>query len=535
MLSLSLQWLVADPRRNQFSFDPFKVKTHERSANPTLYPGRLAHDPFWSLPDELLVEIFTYLTCMETFRWRVASARVNAIAIPQHEYRRYTKEEMSFMPMFLRDVEQREASKLCRLTNWKHVFELTSRTWRSDDGLRNRRRIWKILQPMAEGLVETSKQNIAWIMRWTGREPPEICLTRGSVGRASGAQGRRETLLLVEASTSGVSTGSGHGDQGPGLLYRRLEEVKIWLDDDEGYTRGLQFVLAGSNSSAAVSRHLGTRTATVRRILVDEPTWVLTGFNLCWYDGCVRGLQCIFADGTVEPTEYSGAEFLSARYGRWDGPARRLVAPRIYRVLAGLTGFVTSSGRIETLAILEQKTRWQSVDGRRRLIPPDTVPLTQQECSIWHRQPPSDVELLARQGPVVDDWRFRSADCEVFEPTPSRDAPGQLRDISLFTSGEYLSGIKFRYGTRHGKLIVSHLGNCKGEKAGTVKLGGRDEITAVLVSVGAGGIHSLQVCVGARASQGTLMSVCSWSRRVSWGRLAGNASWGARSSSLKIH
>ena len=511
---LTDQWLVANPQRTGLSSNPFRYPVRDHSigrknqSNAT-YLGRHTKDPFWQLPREVLVETLKYLTCKETFRWRTVSVPLNTIVIPQKYYQRYLKHEMAFLPTLYRQMIEFESSGNNLHIDWRSIFEHAFGEWRSTSGLRNRRRIWNIVQPIAEELVETCAQNLRMIGGLDKALSSAITIARGSVGVLSGAEGQRETTLFTVGplprlhSEDGNSTDSADPtstpdseSSRPGLCLQSLQEIYFWLDHHDQHLRGMEFVFTVHPTTAfgsdyMVRKRFGTRTAIRKTLSVDKMSMILTGFNVCWYNGCVRGIQCVYEDPTQRPNEYCDAEILSQRFGTWDGPMRRLVAPRTYRLLAGITGFVSSSGQIETFALLEQKLSFHIDNGQHLMTPPDSVPLSHQESSLWKRVPPNDVELYDRQGPTSDDWRTREADWEIFEKTSLYEPPGQLKEISVYVNDDYVTGLHFEY-TRANRSVSRRLGVCHGAVS-TIEFARRDELTVVIISHGATGVHCLQL------------------------------------------
>lgn len=522
---------MVNPERTALTRNPFEPSpirrqppwTRSQTAGLTKnYLSRATRDPFWALPAEVLVDIVDHLTCKETFRWRSVSVPLNLIAIPHRVYRRFTKHEMAFMPTFIKQLEIAEASEDRTEIHWKRVFEQASTEWRNHDGLRNRRRIWKILQPMAEELIESSPQSLRRLGCPSHQVARAISVTRGSVGLTSGAEGRRETALFTSAdyslekaddgstpSSNGHSTGPSsttsaddYGSCAPRDLSRALRTMDVWLDPQEHHLRGFELTFAPEmdpppREGAMIRRRFGTRTAEHRRFVVTNSTSILTGFNVSWYLGSLRGIQCVFESAARQPSEYAEGEFCSPDYGTWHGPKRRLVAPRTYRHLAGVTGFINTQGDIETFSILEEKITLPSHDGEGFLIPPDTVPLSHQEASMWRCIPPNDVDLLERQGPVIDEWRLRAAEHKIFARPPSDDEATRLESILIYACEDFVCGLEFWYCDVRGAVTSQSFGACTGDQECRLRLGPGDEVTAVVMSHGPGGIHSLQV----RASQ----------------------------------
>jgi hypothetical protein len=492
----------------------------------------MTQDPFWKLPAEVIVEIIDQLTCKETFRWRSVSVPINLVAIPHRIYRRFTKHEMAFMPTFIKQLTTAEASEDRTEIHWKNIFEQASTEWRHDDGLRNRRRIWKILNPMAEELMERSPQRLKQL-GYPSRSPPRaITVARGSVGLTSSAEGFHETTLFAKAGSSSSVSGSGtpsatndatassgsssldsggstsspsaissngtSGSLAPQDFVRSIKELHVWLDPLERHVRGIEFgfqpdAVPTSSDVAVIQRRFGTRTSIRETHHVKGKGVILTGFNVSWYLGSLRGIQFVFEDASRPPTEYAEDEYTSREYGTWHGPKRRLVAPRSYRCLAGVTGFINTKRDIETFAILEEKISLPVNDGEGFLIPPDTVPLSHQEASMWSSLPPNDIDLLERQGPVVEGWRLKGAEHEIFARSSSAEPFARLESISVYAMGDYLCGFQFTYAHHRGEVTANQYGTCEGAEQSRLTFSPGEEISAVVMSHGPGGIHSVQV------------------------------------------
>ena len=427
------------------------------------------------------------------------------------------------MPTFIRQLEEAEASEDRTEIHWKQIFEQASSEWRNNDGLRNRRRIWKILHPMAEEMIERSSQSLERLGCPSTHLAKTINVTRGSVGLMSGAEGDHKTALFLcptakadtpmdRSSSSSKSTSiqtvsisdsylSANSDVDickPQELCRSLRKIQVWLDTKDGHVRGFELVFVPDifplpREGAIVRRRFGSRSATHESYLAASEHAILTGFIVSWYGGCIRGLQCVFESGLQGVTEYAEYEFLSPRFGTWDGPKRRLVAPRLYRHLSGVTGFVNTQGSIETLAILEEKITIPSHDGHGMLIPPSTVPLSHQEASMWMEIPPSDVDISERQGPTLDDWRVRGAEHKIFARTPVSERPMRLQSICVHAAGDYISGLAFIYCDGYSQVSMESFGACENVRPSRLDLSVDEQITGVVISHGLGGIHSLQV------------------------------------------
>ncbi len=493
----------------------------ESVAVPTVVWRAPPEDPLGELPQEVLVEIMRYLSCVDIFCWRVASLQVNRIKFPPQLYRRLFIEEMVFLPGLMKNMRDDERDRPGQRTNWEALFNHATRVWRRSLQLRNRRRIWKVVQPMAEEIVERSTQHLCRLGGLTDALSSAITVARGYVGVRSGIEGRHDTIVFselfrpiyglsrmhstepgaIEGSATGSSADpeSSMNSEDAGFL---LTGVDIWLHPMHHHVSGLRFYFAveqnGSDTILPVEKTIGDRTAVCEHFEIDSSARTLTGFRVCWAAGHVRGVQLVLEDPRTAPTEYGEAEMMSKWFGSNDGPIRRLVAPRKFRTLAGVTAFVSSAGRIETFAILEKKKPLVG-DGGRLYTFPDTVPLTHREASLWESPPPNDVDLMDRQGPPLEDWRLRPAQCEVFTPAAQHQPPGTLYAIVSFSDGQYLLGIRFLYKDPTGDRIHRDIGDCSCGTGVKVTMAANEEISLVLIGHGPHGIMSLQVrvsCLG---------------------------------------
>ncbi|KAI9839085.1 MAG: hypothetical protein M1838_004400 [Thelocarpon superellum] len=510
-----LHWLAVNPRRT-LKFVSLWPSARSRAGTG----ARLRHqprDPFAGLPHEVLAEVMTHLSCTEVLRWRVASAATFAVEIPTREYQRFLREEMRFLPGFHHKLEAAVKQDRSVRLDWRQMFEKYAAACLQNSGLRNRRRIWRIVQPMAEAMVETSQHRLRVMGGWPAGDAPSITMARGSTGVRSGQEGHRQTVLFAQAPRVARDAGEGgpsptvsagsHASAplpeesrvlGPRHFAHALDGIRVWLDLDGGHVRGFEFDFfvdspPPNDIEGPLRRRFGTRTAHVTRVPMVSPASACTGLVVCWYDGCVRGIQFVFEDLTCMATEFCENETMSPRLGTWRGPARRLVAPRMYRTLAGFSGFVNAAGNIESLAILEEKLSVPIAEGPRVLWPPDTVPLSHQEASLWAKVPPNDVCLLEREGPRVHDWRLWSAQHEIIERTAFCGPPGVLERISCHAADAHLTGLRFTYRDTHGEAHHHDLGACTGAPQTSVAFSELDEITAAAISYGEGGVHSVQL------------------------------------------
>ncbi|KAI9807362.1 MAG: hypothetical protein M1833_000105 [Piccolia ochrophora] len=512
-----LHWLVANPQQTDLTHDPFAavmtgLHNHDGSTHLKRYIKRDTLDPFWRLPPEVLLETSRYLTCSDWFSWSVASVPLNLVVLPQKTYHKFLKDDVAFLPTLIKHIEEFEEPQLFTTVDWRKLFYHISKSWRRESRLLNRRRIWAIALPMADEIVERSCQNLRHLSGISERMSRELSVVRGNVGIASGKEGLRQTLVFAEAiplqaateeiedadqqdrTSPNISAKSRKLIVTPESFARALSLIHIWLHPERRYVCGLEFVfdidIPERNFHKTMRRFFGNRTPVRESFGVEAENLISTGFTLCWSHGCLQGIQFVFENPDAAPLEYRDAEFLSPRFGSWVGPSRRLVAPRKYRTLAGISGFVASSGEIETFAIIEQKTL--VVDGDV-VYPPNSVPLSHHEASMWRCIPPNDVELVERQGPILGDWRTRAAECEVLTGTAIHRPPGQLREIIGFRYGDFLSGLRFLYADEDGQTVARDLGECLGGSGTCVRFADGDEISTAIIGHGDGGVHSLQL------------------------------------------
>ncbi|KAH0544413.1 hypothetical protein FGG08_001439 [Glutinoglossum americanum] len=512
-----LHWLAVSPAITPLLDEPINLPTEDVSiCNTSFAPVQRGstQDPFWDLPQEIIIEVISYLTALETGRLRIASVPVSSVQVPQKEFRRFIKEEMAYLPKLLKKTERYSSSDDPHI-DWRMVYERISMEWRTSDSLRNRRRIWKIVEPMADELVETSARNLEANFELSERMSERTAVVRGYVGVRSGAEGCRQTTMLTKSFPKADSapsrpqspSGSISGDESSrssassdtrswitaAEFVRAVVSVRIWLDPGAGNVCGFEFLLRprlpGQGEITEMRKSFGRQTSISETYhLEPKGSPLLTGLIVCWYRGYLQGLRLVFEDNASPIDEYARGEYYSPRFGNWRGPVRRLVAPRGYRVLAGFTGFINSLGRIETFAILEEKAI-----GAQHYHSPLNFPLSHQEASLWAKVPPNDVEILEREGPAVGNWRTRTAECEIFEPTLQHQPPGRIKTISGFSDGEFLVGLRFQYENASEGATVRDFGTCYGESVTSFGIRANMVITGAVIGYGDKGIHSLQV------------------------------------------
>ncbi|KAI9777820.1 MAG: hypothetical protein M1835_005126 [Candelina submexicana] len=526
------KWLVADPSTSLLLNQPFSVLNVEGATNDPLLPlvrNGQVEDPFFSFPQELVHEVMELLSCREVFRWRQASVAIGQITIPSREYRRFVREEYAFLPQLRKKSLENTSRSEVGCHSWKQVFSYVSMACRRDESLRSRRRIWNAVLPVADELVETSLKNLALTFYLEHENSCRTRVRRGYVGAMSGAEGSRQTLTFaaiaaepqakpssekqLTAGFNGITKEQSLQKKeqnhvfGPSHLVRAVKSIVVWLDPNLRHICGVEFCFIIESPLSGAPQELRKRvgtSSTLRECYINNVLGqVLLGFKVCWYDACLQGLQFIFRRTDDARCNESMLETVSERYGSWGGPTRRLVVDPSVSRLAGFTTFFNNSGKIESLAILEQDI----VENDDQTLSPemrdDVVPLSHQEASVWATLPPDNVDMLERAGPFFKDWKIKSADWHIFGRHSTRYASimddigsssslGDVEKLEGFCLGDYLSGLSFTH--RVGKRVSeTKLGACEGTASNVLYLKEGDNIVAVIIGHGSLGIHSIQI------------------------------------------
>lgn len=197
---------MADPSTSPLFTQPFTLPkgggTVRKAQSYPVSPVRngQVEDIFFKLPPELVHEVMSLLSCREVFRWRKASVMIGQAMIPAREYRRFVLEEYDFLPQLRKKTADNFQERQIEGFDWKHVFEYMSNKCRHDDSLRNRRRIWNAVWPVADELVETSAKNLGQTDHPHDDFSLRTRVKRGYVGAMSGAEGCRHTIKFTAAS-----------------------------------------------------------------------------------------------------------------------------------------------------------------------------------------------------------------------------------------------------------------------------------------------------------------------------------------------
>src|SRR5579862_9073021 len=87
----SPKWLAVSPANTPLLHEPLPAEDMSSSNSPAgdvrrsgssfTYKKSRTRDPFWELPQEIIVEIISYLTPLETGRLRIASVPVGVVQV----------------------------------------------------------------------------------------------------------------------------------------------------------------------------------------------------------------------------------------------------------------------------------------------------------------------------------------------------------------------------------------------------------------------------------------------------------------------
>lgn len=326
--------------------------------------------------------------------------------------------------------------------------------------LKNRSRIWKIVKPIAETLVETSSYAIrelhgahADVMGRTG-------VVRGYVGLRSSKEGVTHTAYVGNRGRpNGQFDSEDLEEELEDIVQVRVENIRLWCDRQTFC--GVQFFVQdeelGQEKKDVRKTRLRARRYTRQRPGIGRIRVLFCGWHCC-------GAQVFFRDEFVK-----GKTTFSKRVGRWNGSLRKIAIPPDWRIFVGLTGFMYSAGFIETVGILEENGFGSEEEGFGRLRePPSTVPLSHDESSLWRKKlPPSNVEMHEREGAEIADWRLCGSDWEIWEPGFHEEgvkagwavSTERLERITGYYDERFLRGLEFSYVDRNHRQRTSLMGS----------------------------------------------------------------------------
>lgn len=360
---------------------------------------------------------------------------------------------------------------------WDHV----------DISLKNRNRIWKIVKPMADELVESSDEMLQHKYSAPEFKAKKTSVVRGFVGVRSGKEGTTQSIYFGPRKRPPLFEGE---DEGALEVTREVNRIRIWLDGENGPLCGVGFFIRDYEGQDEFQM-LGRRGSNFVELRVRPK--VLTGFVFCLADHIVCGIQLVYDD------EHT----FSKRVGQWNGNARKITVPICWRKLVGVIGFVNSSGFIETLGILEETLNLVPDKVGRLPVPPRTVDLSHSEASVWKRLPPAcqGLELLKREGPHIMDWRMCMGEWEIWESgfheegvrTQSQKRKN-LSEIVGYYDDVALRGLEFIYEEHESKRrSTSILGSKEAAKRDSILFKEGESMVAIVICFGDACIHGILV------------------------------------------
>jgi len=503
------------------------VLDHPLKLLPNLDPLPMAPraalvDPFSSLPPEVMLEIWSYLSSSDIFSLKIASPNALHVELPPSYYRRFLKQEFKYLPTIAPEITSHEASikwGIPSSIDWRGSFERLRRLIRTprlledandedykrewnkvDIGLKNRNRIWKIVKPIAETLVETSTFAMRTLLGAHGDAAKQTSVVRGYVGARSGREGTVCTAYIGNRGRLPEWVDLEDEEVKEETVNVKVEKIRLWYDGPTGVFCGLEFTVKDEELGLD-TRRFGRQGS--KHFDLSLHGRVVAGFAFC-YDaiaGIICGAQVIWL---YETDPKSSLEFQFAkRIGRWDKFMRQIIVPMIYRKFVGLTGFLSSAGFIETVGILEEAYVVDDDQFGPRNTPPRTQPLTHEEASLWKTKiPPRNVIMHEREGASIPDWRLHGAEWEVWEPGHPEEgvdvrtkppSSSRLESIVGYYDQHFLRGLEFMYVDRNHRRTSSLMGVREGGKMGTFTVAENESIIASVISFGDVGVYGILV------------------------------------------
>jgi len=501
-------------------------------------------DPFYFLPNEIKVEVFRYLTSTDIFSFKQASLSVHSMEIPSLMYKRFIQEEFDYYPPLTTAVSQYTEGSLTLAENfkvdWKATFERVRKSIRTpepgdgsewddiDISLKNRNRIWKIVKPMAEEFVETCPRVLRQKYGVPVQQANRTSVVRGWVGTRSGREGVAESAYFGDKARPRERSAKADeedededdsDDVDDETISTELVKVRVYLSSAKEVDPGLGLLRSDIKEGSQIvcglgliyeyeeemqiceeERRFGRRSFQYKEVPI--PTYKnLIGFVFCFTENVVSGIRLVFGDPRHQP--HSMISEFSEPIGKWGGVMRKVIAFPEYRMLAGVTGFINSSGFIEKIGLLELTLERRASDQFGSIpIAPLQVELSHEESSVWKILPPTNVRFLEREGPKIRNWRLHMAEWEVWHPgyegegvlsPPSSRLNKNLREIVGYYDNEFLRGLSFIYETPF-ERVVSTAGVTEAKCKNTFSVSIGERISAVVISFGVGGVHGLLVC-----------------------------------------
>lgn len=442
------------------------------------------------------------LTSTDIFSLKAATPAVHNVCLPDSFYRRFLREEFQYLPTLAKEVKSYESARYRQRLNkidWKGSFERLRKlmvtpnghgdNWdHVDIGLKNRNRIWKIVKPMADELVESSSVLLQHRYNVPEAKAGVTGVVRGCVGVRTGKEGAMQSVYF--GSRTRLPSFEGEDEKALEVV-RRVSSVRIWLDREEGPLCGIDFSIIDQEGREERQR-FGRKGSSdeVLEILPND----LTGFVFCLENSIICGIQLVLNDDQISST----------RVGQWNGNVRKISVPIACRKLVGIVGFVNSGGFIETLGALEETLDLEREDKFGRLsTPPLTVDLFHGEASVWKRLPPKGerLEFLEREGPHIMDWRMSVAEWEVWENGFHEEGVNtqlqkerSLLEIVGYYDDVALRGLEFIYEEHgNGQRITSLLGSREASKRDSIRFKKGESMAAIVICFSNACIHGILV------------------------------------------
>lgn len=475
-------------------------------------------DAFGKLPPEIIFMIYQHLDHpADFFALRHASPAVAMCPILDVWYKSFVRTEFRHLRKLIQVLDDEGPEKKY---DWKATYRQLRQLLRSpspnapveewqgvDINLKNRCRIWRIVKPIAEYIFQTTaigamvKHNAYYTIA------ERMSMPRGLLGVQSGKRGQVESAYFgsrsseVSAVKEQAETGDGPGTSDAIATEVFLTSLRVWMDVETGDFTGLGFYMESEGKE--ILEKVGTITGNYKDLTVKRGL-VIEGFNACFNGEIISGIQFIFRRHMDQP------EIPSERFGNWDNApdtdktdmktygSRRIVASRGFRELVGVIGFVNSRGYLETFSTLEERISNPTIPPPH-FLPPRRNTVTHEKESCWKYElppPNTEVELIQRIGPHLNNWRTMPAEWVLWEMSAARRAAmhkhgglHSLTKIEGFFDSSYMRGLRFHFTHRKPRSIGSTDEKKWTREEFDVRSTDSEKFTALVISEDNGGIR----------------------------------------------